>query len=152
VFRQITIAAILMSSVWACQARCQCVPRPGQRLQESFSSLATVAGLPHPSGVELILKENGNRVEATLRDYAGEPLPRESTLTGTIEEKKSGKTTTCEVDLAGANKSGGISIHGTITPIYFVGTIERRVGSDTYSEKVSLRRRLPQDAPDAGAL
>ena len=87
-----------------------------------------------------------------MRDYAGEPRPRESTLTGTIEEKKSGKTTTCEVDLVSGNKNGAIRIHGTISPINFLGMIERRVGSDTYSEKVSLRRRLPSDAPDAGAL
>lgn len=87
-----------------------------------------------------------------MLDYAGESRPRESTLTGTIEEKKSGKTTACEVDLVGANKNGAIKIHGTIRPADFFGTIERRVGNDTYSEKVSLRRRVPQDSPDVGAL
>ena len=87
-----------------------------------------------------------------MRDYAGEPLPRESTLTGAIKEKKSGKTTVCELDVAGANKNGTVRIHGAIRPADFFGTIERRVGSDTYSEKVSLRRRVPQDIPDAGAL
>jgi hypothetical protein len=141
-----------LASAGAYQAHCQCVPRPGQRFQESFSSLASVAGLPHPSGIELILKEHGNRVEAILRDYAGEPQPRESKLTGTIEEKKSGKTTVCEVDLTGANKSGSVKIHGTIRPADFFGTIQRRVGSDTYSEKVSLRRRVSPDALDEGAL
>jgi len=150
--RQVTITAVLMTSSWVYQGHCQCVPRPSQRLQESFSSLATVAGLPHPSGIELILKESGNRVEATLRDYTGQPQPRESKLTGTIEEKKSGKTTVCEVDLAGTNKNGAVRIQGTIRPADFFGTIQRRVGSDTFSEKVSLRRRAPQDAPDAGAL
>jgi len=87
-----------------------------------------------------------------LRDYAGESQPRESRLAGTIEEKKSGNTTVCEVDLAGANKSGPVKIHGTIRPMNFFGTIERRVGGDTYSEKVSLRRRMPQGAPNTGAL
>jgi hypothetical protein len=58
---------------------------------ESFLSLATVAGLPYPSGIELILNENGGRVEATLRDYAGEPKPRETRLTGTIKEKQTGQ-------------------------------------------------------------
>jgi hypothetical protein len=87
-----------------------------------------------------------------LRDYTGQPQPRESKLTGTIEEKKSGKTTVCEVDLAGTNKNGAVRIQGTIRPADFFGTIQRRVGSDTFSEKVSLRRRAPQDAPDAGAL
>jgi hypothetical protein len=122
------------------------------RFQESFSSLATVGGLPHPSGIELILKENGSRVEAFLRDYAGEPEPREIKLTGTIAERKSGQTSFCEVDLAGPNKYGIVKIHGTIMPTDFLGTIQRRVGRDTYSEKVSLRRRVPPDALDTGAL
>jgi len=120
--------------------------------QESFSSLATVGGLPYPSGIELILKENGSRVEAFLRDYAGEPEPREIKLTGTIAERKSGQTSFCEVDLAGANKNGVVRIHGAIRPTDFLGTIQRRVGRDTYSEKVSLRRRVPPDALDTGAL
>jgi hypothetical protein len=119
---------------------------------ESFSSLATVGGLPHPSGIELILKEHGSHVDATLLDYAGEPQPREIKLTGTIAEKKSGKTTVCEVDLAGATKRGAVKIHGTIRPADFFGTIQRRVGSGTYSEKVSLRRRVSLDALDEGAL
>jgi len=119
---------------------------------ESFSSLATVAGLPYPSGIELILNENGGRVEATLRDYAGEPKPRETKLTGTIKEGQSGTTTTCELDLTGTNKNGAVKIHGTIKPANFLGTIQRRVGSDTYSEKVSLRRRVRSDALDTGAL
>lgn len=119
---------------------------------ESFSSLATVAGLPYPSGVELILDENGGRVEATLRDYAGELRPRETKLLGTLQEKQSGKTTTCEVDLTGASKNGAVTIHGTIRPADFLGTIQRRMGKDTYSENVSLRRRVRQDALDTGAL
>ncbi len=143
---------VLVTSAWAYRAHCQCVLRPGERLQESFSSLATVGGLPHPSGIELILKESGSRVEAILRDYAGEPQPHETKLTGTLEEKQAGTTTVCEVDLAGANKDGAVKIHGTIRPANFLGTIQRRVGSDTYSEKVSLRRRVRQDALDTGAL
>ncbi len=149
---RITIAAILLTSAWTSQAQCQGVPRPGERMMESFSSLATVAGLPYPSGIELILNENGGRVEATLRDCAGEPKPRETRLTGTIKEKQSGKTTTCEVDLAGANKNGAVKIHGSIRPANFLGTIQRRVGSDTYSEKVSLKRRVQRDDLDTGAL
>jgi len=141
-----------LASAWVYQAHCQCVPEPSARLQESFSSLASVAGLPHPSGIELVLKEHGNRVEAILRDYAGESQPRESELTGTIEEKKSGKITVCEVDLTGANRNGAVKIHGTIRPADFFGTIQRRVGSDTYSEKVSLRRRVSLDALDEGAV
>ena len=150
--RKITIAMVVMISAWAYRAHCQCVSRPGMRFQESFSSLATVGGLPYPSGIELILKENGSRVEAFLRDYAGEPEPREIKLTGTIAERKSGQTSFCEVDLAGANKNGIVKIHGTIRPTDFLGTIQRRVGRDTYSEKVSLRRRVPPDALDTGAL
>ena len=87
-----------------------------------------------------------------MRDHAGEPQPRESKLTGTIREKKSGHTTVCEVDLAGANKNGAVKIRGTIRPADFFGTIEKRAGSDTYSEKVSLRRRVQRDALDAGTL
>ena len=119
---------------------------------ESFLSLATVGGLSYPAGIELILDENGDRVEATLRDYAGEPQPHETKLTGTLQEKQSGKTTTCEVDLTGKNKNGTLKIHGTIRPANFLGTIQRRVGSDIYSEKVSLKRRLRQDALDTGAF
>ena len=150
--RKITIAMVVMISAWAYRAHCQCVSSPGVRFQESFSSLATVGGLPHPSGIELILKKNGSRVEAFLRDYAGEPEPREIKLTGTIAERKSGQTSFCEVDLAGANKNGIVKIHGTIRPTDFLGTIQRRVGRHTYSEKVSLRRRVPPDALDTGAL
>jgi len=87
-----------------------------------------------------------------LRDYAGEPQPRESKLQGTIEEKKSGKATVCGVDVAGPDKNASVKIHGTIRPADFIGTIERRVGSGTYSEKVSLRRRVQRDALDAGTL
>jgi len=87
-----------------------------------------------------------------LRDYAGEPEPREIKLTGTIAERKSGQTSFCEVDLAGAKKNGIVKIHGTIRPTDFLGTIQRRVGRDTYSENVSLRRRVPPDALDTGAL
>jgi hypothetical protein len=119
---------------------------------ESFSSLATVAGLPYPSGIELILNENGARVEATLRDYAGELEPRETKLTGTLQEKQSGKTTACEVDLTGTNKSGAVKIHGAIRPANFLGTIQRRVGSDTYSEKASLKRRVRHDDLDTGCF
>ena len=102
--------------------------------------------------MELILKENGSRVEAILRDYAGEPEPHETKLTGTIAEIKSAQTTSCEVDLAGVNKNSPVKIHGTISPADFFGTIQRRMGHDTYSERVSLRRLVPQDARDAGAL
>ena len=83
---RITIAAILLTLAGTSQAQCQGVPRPGERMMESFSSLATVAGLPYQSGIELILNENGGRVEATLRDYAGDPKPRETKLTGTIKK------------------------------------------------------------------
>jgi hypothetical protein len=119
---------------------------------ESFSSLATVGGLPYPSGIELILEENGSRVDAILRDYAGEAEPREIKLTGTIAERKSGQTSFCEVDLAGAHKNGTAKIHGTIRPADFLGTIQRRVGSDTYFEKVSLKRRVRHDDLDTGAF
>jgi hypothetical protein len=143
---------VVIISTWANRAHSQCVFRPGVPYIESFSSLATVGGLPHPSGIELILRENGSRVEAVLRDYAGEPEPREIKLTGTIAERKTGQTTFCEVDLAGTNKNGALRIHGAITSPDFFGTIQRRIGHDSYSEKVSLRRRVPPDALDTGTL
>ncbi len=144
----VTVAAL----AWAYEAHAQCVPRPGAPAIESFSALATVGGLQYPSGIELILKERGRRVEAILRDYAGEPEPREIKLTGTIEEKKAGKTTVCVVALAGSTKNGAMKIHGTIRPADFLGTIQRRIGSDSYSEKVLLKRRALADALDTGAL
>ncbi len=141
-----------MISVWTHQAHCQCVLPRSEHHTESFSSLATVTGLPFPSGIELILKENGARVEATLRDYAGELQPRETKLSGGLREKQSGKTTTCEVDMKGTNKDGPVRIHGTIRPSDFLGTIQRHMGKDSYLEKVSLRRRVQQEDLDTGAL
>ena len=146
--RQMMAFAVLAMLTCAVQLHGQCVPRPGAQVIESFSSLATVGGLQNPSGMELILKENGNHVDALLRDYMGDASAQETKLTGTIEEQETDSVTTCEVTLTGTSKQGAIRIRGVIKPTCFSGTIKRRVGHDDYSHKFSLKRRLPEDTSE----
>lgn len=151
--RSITVLATLVTLAWVDHSLSQCVPPPGPPpVIESFSSLAIVGGLQYPSGMQLILKENGSRVEAVLRDYAGEENPQETKLTGTIKGKKSDGVTTCEVDLTGAGKHGVVEIHGAIKGAYFSGTIGRHLGRDLLSQRISLKRRPLLDIEPAGAV
>ena len=139
----------LATVAWVCPAAAQCVFKSSTRVVESFSSLATVGGLAHPSGMELILDERGNRVDAILRDYVGEEKFEETRLIGTIKERKSGEVTSCEVQLAGIGKHGRIKIRATILPIGFQGTIERHIGHDAFSQRILLKRRLPDATRNA---
>jgi hypothetical protein len=138
------LIAVLVSTPHACP---QCVPRT--HAVESFSSIATVGGLAYPSGMELILSEHGSRVDAILRDYVGEERAEETKLRGTIEEKKAGGVTSCEVQLAGTGKRGVVKVRGVITNIGFQGTVERHIGPDAFSHRISLKRRLPDETDRA---
>jgi len=135
----------LLPLLWIRSATGQCVFRSNILVMESFSSLATVGGLAHASGMELTLSERGNRVEAVLRDYVGEERVQETRLVGSIEETRSDGVTSCEVRLAGKGRYGPINIRGVITPAGFQGTLERHVGHDTFSQRISLKRRLSDE-------
>ena len=100
-----------------------------------------VAGLPTPSGVQLTLREKGTRVTAILRDYEGQPGPVVTTLSGTLRN--------CDVDVKGTNRRGKVEIRGKITVASFECTITRHIGAGTYSEKVLLRRELPESVDTA---
>jgi hypothetical protein len=91
-----------------------------------------------PAGIELLLEERAERVQATLRDYEGSPFPLETSLVGTVHESATG----CDVFLFGHGKRGKVEIRGTIAVANFQGTISREIGKKTLSEKVWLRRRL----------
>ena len=147
------IGAFTVVAVLACVVllRGQCISRPGMRAIESFSSLAIVGGLQGPSGIEMILKENGNHVDAVLRDYAGDVSAEETKLTGNLREQTTEDVATCAVTLTGTNKHGAVRIRGVINPSGFSGTIERSIGHDHYSHKFSLRRRLPEDTSEKKA-
>ena len=125
-----------------CATNAQCVPKPYSAKREIFSSVVQnleVSGVKvGTSGIELLLKERGERVLATLRDYEGSPSPLETPLDGAVHESATG----CDVSLSGRGKRGKVKIRGTITVANFRGTISRQIGKETFSEQVELRRKL----------
>jgi hypothetical protein len=51
----------------------------------------------------------------------------------------------CDIRLSGQNKRGRVEVSGKIGIAIFQGTIVRQIGKDVYSEKVSLKRKLPPE-------
>jgi len=139
------VATLLLLSAFVYSPRgfSQCAPQPGERVVESFSSLATVGGLEYPSGMELMLDEHGTSVKAVLRDYYGEPTVEEIKLVGSIREKEFDGATVCEVRLTGMSKRGAVRIRAAITRGDLQGSIERHLGRGTFINRISLKRRLP---------
>lgn len=87
------------------------------------------------------------RVIAILRDYLGTGELIETRLTGSLRETKPG---VCTIHLYGKAKAGKVEIEGRIDISRFRGTATRRVGRDTFSHAISLRRQLPTEAPEVG--
>jgi hypothetical protein len=102
---------------------------------ERFSSIEDIKGLSGPSGIEIILTEEGTRLTGELRDYEGLPDPFTTKLKGTLKN--------CGVDVHGTSRRGSVAIHGEIMIANFQGVITRQIGNRTYTERVSLRRELP---------
>ena len=135
--RWLQFAAILLPLVVpAPPAHGQCVSHDRTTHVERFSAIKDIAGLSNPSGIELVLEENGTRVTGTLRDYEGLPDPFITRLKGTLRN--------CDVDVSGSNRRGEVEIHGKIVIASFECTITRHIAGEAYSEKVSLRREPPQ--------
>lgn len=135
-----------------CSANGQCIPQPASRKQEVFSSVKNLQAQGvnvGPAGIELSLEERGEHVIATFRDYAGSSNPIETTkLQGSLEDSGS----ECKIALFGRNRHGKMEIHGTIGIADFHGTVIRQVGKDIFSQKVVLRRKLPETDVRIGML
>jgi len=115
----------------------QCNPSGKYPRMESFSTLDSIKELLGPAGIELSLEEHGESILATLRDYEGGPAPLETKLRGMLKG--------CDIRLSGQNKRGRVEVSGRIGIAIFQGTIVRQIGKDVYSEKVSLKRKLPPE-------
>jgi hypothetical protein len=117
-------------------ATAQCASESKSAQVERFSAVQHIDRLPGSSGIELILEEKGLHVKGVLRDYEGAPDPLVTRLRGILRG--------CDVALKGKNARGNVEIHGTIAIASFQCTITRRIGTNVYSERVSLRREPPE--------
>ena len=126
----------------------QCIPTSRASRIETFATIRVIAGQGEV-GSELRLQEDGERVTAALRDYFGGGKLMETHLKGTLIVTK---TSLCRVRLSGSNKDGQVEIDGEITVTRFLGTATRYIGTDVFSQAMSLRRQLPSEAPDVGRL
>jgi len=122
----------------------QCIPPQRSLRTETFSTIKEVSG-QDPSGSELQLEEQSERVVATLTDYRGSPVPVKTKLQGNLEESKVEGTTICKVRLSGQDRRGPVKIEGEITPTRFLGMVRRRIGKDVISFRLSLGRQLGDD-------
>jgi len=120
----------------------KCSANPGK--SETFASITKVQppeSTTHPAvvlaGIDLILEEHSDHVAATLRDYEGTATPLTTKLAGTIQDTGTG----CKVHLSGRNRRGRVEIEGTIGVVSFDATIVRTLGSQPYSETISLKRK-----------
>ena len=136
-------AAILLVVVTtASSASNQCAPQDRLAHVERFSAIKQIKNFSGPSGIELVLTEVGTRLGGVLRDYEGQPEPFMTKLKGTLRN--------CDVDVRGSSRRGSVEIQGTIMIASFEGTITRRMGDKSFSERVALRRELPtSDGPVA---
>ena len=128
------------------ESNAQCLPKANSVQYERFSSVTQVQTMDSkPStlfaGIELVLEENGDRVSATLRDYDGTPIPLTSRLEGRLQESRDGS---CSVKLSGHNQLGKVEIEGVIGVAAFRGTIFRSIGKNSFSHRVSVRRKVSE--------
>jgi hypothetical protein len=145
--------AVLFAGAAVGPISAQCVPLDRSPRTETFSTVKEIKG-QGLAGSELQLDEQRERVLAVLRDYRGSPVPVETKLEGTLEELKTpdAAAATCKVRLSGRDDRGPVRIDGEISPGYFLGTVTRRIGKDTFTYRLSLRRQAPNDNYHVGTL
>jgi hypothetical protein len=124
----------------------QCIPTSRSPRIETFAAVKAIANQGE-AGSELRLRETGNQVTATLRDYLGSGKLIETQLAGTLTQTEAGA---CKVHLSGRNKNAQVEIDGEITITRFQGRATRHVGKEVFSHAISLRRQLPNDTPEVG--